>query len=245
MRLSRLFINTTINIGQHLTLPPEKGHYVKNVLRLKDLHNIYLFNGQNDNDYLCSIKLQGKQVSVSPEKIIPKTNDSNLRISLVQALGKPEHIDFIIQKATELGVNKITFFNAERTQTPLKNNRLEKKLLHWNNIASSACEQCNRNRIPSIKFTNTLHEALESPSNNQRILLDQDGLGFNTIKSQLNTTQDFEILIGCEGGLTLKESNWSQSQGFQSCSLGPRILRMETASTAIITLIQQAYGDLN
>ena len=245
MRLSRVYIDADLKIGQLVKLPADKSHYLKNVLRLKNRQSIYLFNGHDDTDYLCAIEMDGKQVNAYPESGKKKNNDSSLYIHLILALGKSEHVDFAVQKATELGITKITLFNAERTQAPLKKNRLEKKMAHLKKIAISACEQCYRNQIPNINFSQTLTHALGSSPNRNLIVLDQEGSSLNELKDQLDAELGFELLLGCEGGLTIEEIAQSHSQGFLSCSLGPRVLRMETASSTIISLVQHTFGDMH
>lgn len=245
MRLSRIYLDSELEPAQRVELPADKAHYIKHVLRLKDRQNVLLFNGLNSVDYFSSIQLEGKKVFAYTESKRQKTNDSKLKIIVLQALGRSEHMDYVVQKATELGASHLKFFNAERTQSPLKNNRLEKKLVHWYNIAISACEQCNRNSIPSLSVSADLNLELLSSATSNRILLDAEGVGFDQLQGHFDSIHGFELLLGSEGGLTQNEIQFAQQQGFLACSLGPRVLRMETATSAIVTLVQQAFGDLN
>lgn len=245
MRLSRIFVEHQFDIGSVIDLPADKGHYVKNVLRLKNSQNFVLFNGQETLDYLAEISFHGKKVSATIVSSLEKQNDSTLEITLVQAIGKSEHVDFIMQKATELGVNRFQLFNSSRTQSPLKGERLQKKLNHWKGISISACEQCNRNIIPEILFAQDLKACIENPSTDNRILLDFQGQPFSALSAELVARKNFSVLVGCEGGLTDAEIKLATESGFKSLVCGPRTLRMETAALAILSIVQHHFGDMN
>jgi 16S rRNA (uracil1498-N3)-methyltransferase len=244
MRLSRIHVDAEIALHSTIILPPDRGHYVKNVLRLKNSQQIVLFNGLDDNDYTAEIQIQGKQVSAKALTSLAKQHDSPANIALMQAIGKPEHTDFVIQKGTELGVNRFVLFNSSRTQSPLKGNRLQKKLAHWEGIAISASEQCNRNRIPQIEFANDIEQIMQNRICN-RILLDFNGVPFTQLKTRLNPASSFEILTGCEGGFTEAEIERVKQAGYLACTAGPRTLRMETAAISITSLVQHHFGDMN
>ena len=244
MRLSRIFIDQEIQPGSEIGLPPDKAHYVKHVLRLKNLNEIIIFNGREPRDYLAEIFFQGKQVSARVNSAYEKNNDSAITINLIQAIGKSEHMDFIIQKATELGINRFQLFNAQRTQSPLKDKRLEKKLNHWKGIAISACEQCNRNTIPEIVFAINLNHIITITSSNNRLILDFHGKTFSALYPELDPQKNFDLLVGCEGGFTEDEINLAGEHGFTGFSCGPRTLRMETSAISVVTIVQHHFGDM-
>jgi len=244
MRLSRVFIDQELTIGSTLPLPKETTHYLKNVLRLKSGQRVVLFNGENNSDYQSTFILQGKNAHVSIESSVVKNLESEARITLLQAIGKPEHIDLIVQKTTELGISNIIFFNSERTQTPIKGDRLNKKIDHWSKIATSACEQSGRNTIPPIKFIKNIKDQHSSFIGN-RILLDFNGKPFSNLLPSLTSKDDTLVMIGPEGGFTEPEVEMALVAGYQSCVLGPRVLRMETAAIAAVSLLQHHLGDLD
>lgn len=244
MRLSRIYVDVEIALHTTIILPPDRGHYVKNVLRLKSSQQIMLFNGLDANDYIAEIEIRGKQVSARVVTTLIKQHDSPADIVLIQAIGKSEHTDFVIQKGTELGVSRFVLFNSTRTQSPVKGSRLQKKLAHWKGIAMSASEQCNRNRIPQIQFSNEIETTKQNAPCN-RIMLDFNGTPFTRLKTRLDPSSGFEILIGCEGGFTDAEIEWANRAGFLSCVVGPRTLRMETAAISITGLVQHHFGDMN
>ncbi len=244
MRLSRLFIKHELVLQQSIAAPDSAAHYLRNVLRLKSGDEVLLFNGREQTDYRSTIEVKGKNLTLTPVAAIEKPGESPIEIHLLLAIGKPEHIDFALQKATELGVSRISLFNGERTQTPIKGNRLDKKMVHWHGVVISACEQCGRNRPPRLDFFKHLAQLLHTPLTGNRLILDFEGIAWAASAEKLNVRSAFHVLIGAEGGLSGKEIEQAQTAGFNGIRLGPRVLRMETAAIAITTLIQQRFGDL-
>lgn len=244
MRVSRIYIDASLPTGQSVSLPVGKAHYIKNVLRLQNGQQVLLFNGTDPFDHLAQIRIEGKNVTAQLLSSVPKPNDPTIDIYLMQALGRSEHNDFVVQKGTELGVSHFIFFNAERTQSPLKATRLEKKLTHWNSIAESASEQCNRNTIPHISFSRSLDECLDKTLSGNGILLNFEGGKFSQIAERLNPTNPLYIVIGPEGGFNQQEVLRLTDSEFLACNIGPRVLRMETAAISAITLMQHYLGDM-
>lgn len=244
MSLSRFFLNTDLGIGQRVELPTATSHYIKNVLRLKNDQKIILFNNLQSAEYAAIIEIKSKHVFAS---ILTKElthTESPLQTILVQAIGKPDHVDLLIQKATELGISHIYLFNSEHTQTHLKSTRLEKKLAHWKGIIISACEQCGRNKLPSLTFNSDLQTCLEAVNNSNKILLDFNGVSIRSLENKVSPELPFSMLIGPEGGLSITEIQQAKNANFISCTMGPRILRMETAAISILNIIQHYYGDM-
>ncbi len=244
MRISRLFVDSDLCVGSTIDITANRGHYVKHVLRLKTGHNITLFNGLDATDYIARLEIINKSVKATPFSMTRKLNDSTLASTIIQAVGKPEHIDFLVQKSTELGVHNLIFFNAQRTQTIIRGNRLDKKIARWRDIAINACEQCNRNTIPTISFQQDLPSVLSQLSSANRIMLDFIGSPLEQIRTKMDPQLGFQLLIGPEGGFEEKEVRLANDSGFNTCLLGPRILRMETAALSILCLVQHYFGDL-
>lgn len=244
MRTSRIYLDAPLTTGQSVTLPVDRAHYVKNVLRLGDHQQIILFNGVEPVDHVARISIEGKTVSAQLQSAIHKHNDPSIDIRLIQALGHSEHNDFIVQKATELGISQIVFFNAERTQFPIKPARLDKKISHWRSISISACEQCNRNLVPKIGFSRELGECLSSIHSGNGILLDFNGEKFSSLAQRLSTITPIYIAIGPEGGFNDTEINQLQNCELIACNIGPRVLRMESAAISAVTLVQHYLGDM-
>ncbi|MDH3759766.1 MAG: 16S rRNA (uracil(1498)-N(3))-methyltransferase [Gammaproteobacteria bacterium] len=242
MRKPRVYIDAELVSGQSIALDKTRGHYLKNVLRLKPGAAFFLFNGHDSNDYQATLVADGKQLSAEIGAARPLATESALGSEIVQGLARADHIDWTIQKTTELGVSTISLFNAERSQSPLKAAQLDKKLAHWRGVAISACEQCGRAMVPQIRFHPGLEQALRDLPDSLKLLLDFEG---RPLASALQPGHSrVSILLGPEGGLNPQEIGLAKDAGFQPVSLGSRVLRTETAATAALAIIQSGLGDL-
>lgn len=201
-----------------------------------------LFNGQGGS-YRARIHLANtKCAQVQVGDFDPENNQSPLDIQLGIALSKGDRFDQVIQKATELGAHIIQPLVTDRIDVRLNKERLAKKLDHWRAIAISACEQSGRNLLPVIKEPVLIDDWCADGASANKMTLDP--LAKNSIKDlALATDQPIKILIGPEGGLTEREIELAKHHQFAGISLGPRILRTETAPLAIISILQSLYGD--
>lgn len=241
MRISRVYVDAELVGGQVIALDKAQRHYLKNVLRLKPGAAFYLFNGQAAVDFEARLLVDGKQLMAEIGAAQPLSTEAALASVVIQGLGRTDHTDWMIQKTTELGVSRISLFNAERTQSPLKPVQIDRKLAHWRGVAISACEQCGRAIIPEIEFHVRLETALETSFDGHKLLLAFDG---KPLPSALQAPQSSaSILLGPEGGLNPQEIDLARDSGFQPVSLGARVLRFETAATAALAIIQSTLGD--
>jgi 16S rRNA (uracil1498-N3)-methyltransferase len=246
MRLSRLFVEMSLTVGQEISLPKESAHYLLNVLRLRVDTPVILFNGQGGEyiAFLTSATKKIAQLQITEHQAIER--DSTLQLTLVQAISRPEHINYTIQKAVELGVKRIVPVISERSP-PLDQTKINKREQHWRKIIISACEQCGRNCLPQLSETMLLTDWLQKKlSLGLNIVLSPDS---NTSWKQIKVTPNemskngVTILIGAEGGLTEMETQLAIKAGYQDIRLGARILRTETAATAILAMCQAWWGD--
>ena len=244
MRVSRIYTDQPLSALLAVSLEAQKSHYITQVLRLKVNQTLILFNGIDPYNYTAKITKLGKSVDVFIESVSATQFESPIQTTLYQALSKNEHIDLSIQKCTELGVNAVVIFNSERTQIPLKKSKVDKKLLHWQRIAQSACEQCGRSIVPSIQFMPKFSNTLELTASKLRILLDFEGAA---IETAINTAKPsgIDILLGAEGGLSNNEILLAAQCNFTKVRIGPRILRTETAAISAMSLVQLLAGDFN
>lgn len=240
MRISRIYIQQALAIDRSVSLEDNAIHYLKNVLRLKAGATVDLFNGEEDQDYRGQIIADGKKLAVELTETIPRAPLPPMQSCIVQGLSKPDHVDWMVQKTTELGINQIHLFNSQYTQAPLKPAQREKKLRHWSAIAISACEQSGRARVPSIYFHEDGINCLETFDSGKKILLDFDAAGFS---AQGKAPESLTILLGPEGGLEPSEIDYAKSNGFEAVSLGPRVLRTETAAVSALSIAQSAWGN--
>jgi len=240
MRIPRIFIDQELTVDNLIQLDKPTSSYLIKVLRMPIAADIILFNGQGGS-YKATLIDHAKQAQVHIEEFTPGDNESPLKITLIQGISKGDHMDITIQKAVELGVNELIPLICERTVVNLKGDRLEKKIRHWNGIATSACEQSGRNHL--------LH--IHPPKKLSVLSLNEDEAGFilqPTAEKNLQTQETpkaVSIMIGPEGGFTDEEIELSIEKGFNEVRFGPRILRTETAAIASVSIIQATWGDLN
>jgi 16S rRNA (uracil1498-N3)-methyltransferase len=245
MRITRVHVDIELSVGTELVLPEAQTHYLKHVLRLKPGAALLLFNGKQPSDFHATLTANGKKLGALIASVTAIETESSLPIELLQGLGRADHMDWMIQKTTELGVNRIALFNAERTQSPLKSVKLAKKMQHWRSVAISACEQSGRALIPEIIFYRGVGEALAASTIDCKLLLDFSGGSLTSILQQRAQNTPIAILLGPEGGLNPAEIELAKSSGFVPVTLGPRVLRTETAAISATVIAQSVLGDLN
>ncbi len=241
MRLTRLWVDAPLTTGAHVQLPTETTHYVTNVLRLRTGAPLIIFNGQGGEYQAVITELQKKAAILHIGEHFAVERESALELTLVQAISRPEHMDYTVQKAVELGVSRIIPVISERSP-PLDKEKMLKRWQHWQKIIISACEQCGRNRVPHLNLIQPLYQWLAQPLAEPSLLLDP--LASQTLPI-LERPQRVTILIGAEGGLTEEEIGQAKSVGCMGVRLGSRILRTETAALAILAICQAQWGDLH
>ena len=245
MRISRLYLNQSLTTASTITLEKANSHYIRNVLRLKHGSTIALFNGVNNYDYQAALRFEGKKTLAEIISSQSSISDSELDSEVIMGVSRSDHIDFSIQKCTELGVNRLSIFNAQHSQNPLKPAQQEKRLAHWQAIAIKACEQCGRHRIPEVRFHTHLEAMLEHRNQSvSQFLLDFEGPGLPELLSTNQAGTHVSLLTGPEGGLASSEISLAIEQGFLPAHLGPRVLRTETATIVGLTIIQAMWGDI-
>lgn len=238
MRLSRFFIDAPLSLGEH-DLPETQAHYIGRVLRMAPGDAVQLFDGSGQ-EYLGQLLEVGKKtVRVSLTEALPGQAESSLHVHLGQGLSRGERMDWAIQKATELGVNVITPIVSERCEVRLKDERADKRLAHWRQVAISACEQCGRSSVPLINPPLTLSEWLAACDEQLKLVLHP--VAEPLVSHERPTSLAF--LIGPEGGLSEAEVEQAKAAGFHSARLGPRVLRTETAPVVALAVAQQLWGD--
>lgn len=238
MRLSRFFIDAPLSLGR-LELPEAQAHYIGRVLRLSAGDAVQLFDGSGQ-EFIGELAEVGKKnVQVELREQCAGQAESPLRIHLGQGLSRGERMDWAIQKATELGVAEITPIVSERCEVRLKDERADKRLAHWRQIAISACEQCGRSLLPAIHPPILLGDWLERTRAELKLVLHPiaEPLASHARPGSL------AFLIGPEGGLSEAEVNAARRTGYQAARLGPRVLRTETAPVVALSVAQQLWGD--
>ena len=237
MKTIRLYQNTPFTEGKTAELNSDNSHHLNKVLRFPVGKNITVFNGDGF-DYKALVQDAKKTTSL---KIISRernNSESKLDLTLAQGIAKGEKMDFLIQKAVELGVTRIIPMKLERCVVRLREEKVQKKIDHWQKIANHACEQSGRSVIVSVSDPVSLEGLLEEKGHNGFVLHHRAQIGLSQVQETSNAT----ILIGPEGGLTEKEVSDSEFAGYQSVHIGKRVLRTETASMAAIANMQLLWG---
>lgn len=242
MRVPRLFVNTPLAAQQQIGLLPARAHYLNNVLRLKVGDSLIVFNGEGGQFQATLESLTKKQTFIRLHGFEKVNNESPLFTELTIGVSKGERMDWVMQKATELGVNRLVPLLSERTEIKLNAERWQKKLQHWREIIISACEQCGRNLLPELTAPQTLPAYLTNCTAAEKLILHPQPENFSL--SSCKNSGHIALLIGAEGGFSDNEVRAAIEAGFVGWSLGPRILRTETAPVVALSLLQARFGDV-
>lgn len=241
MRVSRLFTDQPLAPDAEVELEARTGHYLQRVLRLRPGDALVLFNGDG-SDYAAELLGGPKdRVRVQVNTRLPAVPESSLPLVLVQAVGKGDRMDYSLQKATELGVTAVQPLFTERTEVRLDGARLERRMAHWRGVLVAACEQSGRARIPELRSARTLDAWLQRPGDGLRLALLPGAE--RPLAGIVPGSEGVEVLIGPEGGFSDPELTLLGRSGCVPVSLGPRVLRTETAGPAAIAVLQAVAGD--
>ncbi len=240
MRVPRIFTTQSLTSFQSVELEEAAAHYLGKVLRMQPGRELVLFNGSGGEFKAQITHINKKQVTVNVGEFTADNRQSPLQLELAIGVSRGERMDWVLQKATELGVTHITPLLTERTEVKLTGERQEKKIQHWQQILISACEQCQRNILPVLREPLMLNDWLESVEAQQKFVLHhRDSRGL----PEEQEIASVALLIGPEGGLSDKEIEQAVAKEFAPLTLGPRVLRTETAPIAAISLVQYRWGD--
>ena len=241
MSKHRFYIDNPLDPGNEITLV-SKAHYIIHVLRLNVDDNIRIFNGHG-HEYTAKItKINKNNITLLIGNSACYEKKSSNKIRIAQCLIKKPKMDLLLQKTTELGVDIITPLNSEFSVIKIKDDQLITKKLHWEKITQSACEQSGRNYIPSIEDPISMSKFLCKKNDNLKIILDPSAdITIGDIKT---AKKQIDILIGPEGGISHEEKRLAYENNYIGVSLGPKILRSETAAIAILAIIQSHWGDM-
>jgi len=244
MRLTRIHVDAPLAPGQRVPLPAPAARHLLRVLRLGIGAPCVLFNGDG-HDYHARIVTADKRGG-DVEIIDVETNhsESPLHLWLVQALARGEKMDFIVQKATELGASAIIPVVSERSEVKLDGARADKRLAHWRSVILSACEQSGRARIPVLHAPQPLAQlSTILPTHSARYWLDPEA-DPRLADASIAPGTPVVLAIGPEGGFSPRDAHALTTAGFTGARLGPRILRTETAGLAALAILQARYGDV-
>lgn len=242
MRIPRFYEPHDLSTRQTHTLSEAATQHVARVLRMKVGDQITLFNGQG-SEFLCTlVRVDKRHVDVDIITQTSLSRSSALKIHIGQAISRGERMDYAIQKATELGMSCMTPLLTERCEVRLNNERRDKRTQHWQQVATSACEQSLRNELPLIRPIQSLQEWLSNVDADLKLVLHhhtEQPLG------DFPQPASVALLIGPEGGLSETEVTTALAAGFKPVAFGPRVMRTETAPVAAQAILQYLWGDLS
>jgi len=243
MSKNRFYCPDPLKIGATVKLPDSAVAHAVRVLRMVVGDEAILFNGDGF-DYVCTLSAISKNAVLAEIKSSVKvTNESPLKITLLQGISSGDRMDYTIQKAVELGVSAIQPLATLRSVVKLDQARAEKRVAHWQQVVHSACEQSGRACVPTVAMPQTLIQwlARHQDENTFRLLLNP--VGAKRYAELEKPNGEIQLLIGSEGGLSEIEMDLAFKSGFHSIILGPRVLRTESAALAAIATMQSLWGD--
>lgn len=243
MRLTRVYVNSPLVLEQTLTLQAMSSAHLIKVLRLRAGAQFIAFNGDG-RDFLCEIVIaRAEACEARVLQAQASCPESPVRICLIQAICRGEKMDWLLEKATELGVSEVVIVKSERSEVHLEPERASKRREHWQRVAISACEQSGRAVVPEVRGLFALDQFLSQQSMDgsvAKVVLQPAGPALGSIKP---STGHIQIAVGPEGGWSERDLQQLSLAGFQRVGLGPRILRTETAGLVGISVLQHAFGD--
>jgi len=243
MRIPRIFTDQPLYPDREVLLPEQAGEHVARVLRLERGHPLILFNGDG-REYDASLATLAKRaVTATVTCARDADRETPLQLTLAQGIARGEKMDWILQKATELGVTRIVPIVTERTEIKLDEERAERRLAHWSSVIAGACEQSGRNRLPEIELPQRLDRWLGALGDTPALRLALLPNGDSTLHKLPQMDNGALLVVGPEGGLSETDASMLKQSGFVGLRLGPRILRTETAGIAALAALQALYGD--
>ena len=239
--MPRFYIDADLSVGKRITLPRTVVRHI-HVLRLHTGDKITLFNGRG-GEYVALLEAVMKQnADCCVEKFHEISRETPIWVGLAQAISSADKMDYNFQKGVEIGVSAFQPIAAERSIVKLIDERAEKRVARWQQIVISACEQSGRNSIPLVLPILSLEEWLLKPTEaDARLILSVAGT--NLLSNIASVPKRAWLMIGPEGGYSVREELAAMKVGWTLIKLGPRVLRTETAALAAVSAMQALWGD--
>jgi 16S rRNA (uracil1498-N3)-methyltransferase len=239
----RFYSPTKLSIGANAQLSDNAAIHATRVMRLNVGDTLFLFDGSG-SDFECELtSLQKNAAFVTVKSSTNKQNESPLNITLLLGLSAGDRMDIGIQKAVELGVNRIIPIKTERSVVKLVDDKAKKRVEHWQNVVIAACEQSGRAVLPMVEMPVTLSQFCAQNVEKNILRITLDPLADKKLANLPKPSGEIQLLVGAEGGLSAKEIALAYAQGFIGVQLGKRILRTETAPLAAIATMNTLWGD--
>jgi len=236
----RIHCDIRLGPGAQFTLAPEAAQHVSRALRLKVGDSVTVFDGRGGEYDAVLQRIDRGRVDVKVGAFRDVEREAAVSVGLVQGLPEADKMDWIVQKAVELGVAWIQPVVCDRSVVRLAADRAARREAHWKRVAVAACEQTGRNQVPEVRPTLPFQSWLAEAGPAPRWMLTP---GAPALAARERPVQPFEILVGPEGGLSEREAELAQLRHCEPVSLGQRVLRTETAALAALAAIHALWGD--
>ena len=245
MRTTRFFTDQALTSGEQMTMQGGAAQHLGRVLRARVGDTAILFNGDG-HEFTATITALGKhEVQLTLGEACSPDTESAVHTVLGLCLSKGDRFDWALQKATEVGVGSIVPLYSERVDFSIPEDRLSRRIQHWQQVAVSASEQSGRVRVPSVATPLLLANWVETVSADEKWVLHCADMQSNTVLSRATRVpESAALLIGPEGGLTEAEVSAAAGHGFTPLQLGPRVLRTETAPVVALTVLAIQWGEI-
>ena len=239
--MPRFYCNTDLAPGLTIALPEAVAHHIL-VLRLQSGAELTLFNGDGAEYRAHLSSVEKRRASATVTVSVVRDVELPFEITLVQALPESSKMDWIIEKAVELGAAGIQPLSAQRCVVRLSGERLEKKQAHWHSVIVAASEQSGRNRLARLAPLDDFHQWITHQDLHKRVLLSPRGTQSLAAWARHQPPQALALMVGPEGGFTAQEEDAAIARGALCLSMGPRILRTETAGLAALATLHSQWS---
>jgi len=236
----RFYVDAPLRAGSVCTLSEDAAHHAIHVLRLREGEDVTLFNGRGGEFAARIASIQRLKIAIDLLQHRPIEREAPLRVTLVQGVSAGEKMDSTVRKAVELGVAAVQPVLAARSVARPKGDRADSRRGHWQKVVIAACEQCGRNRIPEVHPLVALQDYRGAGDAMKVLLSPSAALAFSKAVAK---GSEFILAAGPEAGFTAEEEALLASAGFVPASLGPRVLRTETAAVAALAALSALRGD--
>jgi len=241
MRIPRVYLSDLSPDTNEVIISDQTSTHLIKVLRVKRDHPVTLFDGRGVEYQAVVTEVMRKSLTLHINSHQEVNRESSLPITLIQGISRGERMDWVLQKATELGVNHIMPIYTNRSMVSLDEKRLQSRMSHWQGIITHACEQCGRNTLPALSLPAPLPDILDQQPSGPCYYLEPD---CDRHLRQINKPQRLSLVIGPEGGFDKEERALMSQHKIIPVNMGPRILRTETAAIAALSAIGTLWGDL-
>ncbi len=243
MSAPRIYCDLRLGPGAQFALPQDAANHIGRALRLRVGDPLVVFDGRGGEYEAQILRIDRDRIDVKTGAFRDPERESPLAIGLVQGLPEADKMDWILKKSVELGVAWIQPVVCERSVVRLSGDRAARRESHWQRVVIAACEQTGRNVVPEVRPTLPFRDWAAQPSQSLRWMLAPGAA--QALVAQPPPSRPVELLIGPEGGLSEREIDIAVTIGFAALSLGPRVLRTETAPLVALSAMQSLWGDFH